>query len=262
MSVVLLDTRIVHYEALGRGRPVIFLHSWVGSWRYWIPVMQLVSTQYRTYALDLWGFGDTTKDKDRYSLDEQVKLLDGFLYQMGIGRVVLVGHGLGGIVGGLYARRNLDVVDRQVVIGLPTGPNTLNNRLTNNTPQELADWLLSKGEKDEAARADAGKTDPQAVQESLKQITELKVYELWKQVETPSLFIYGQNDLVVSLPAAEQLDGLPEKSHSMIFDQSGHFPMLEEENKFGRLLMDFLALKSGESPRQLQLKEEWKRRVR
>ena len=262
MSVVLLDTRIVHYEALGRGRPVIFLHGWVGSWRYWIPVMQLVSTQYRTYALDLWGFGDTTRDKAHYSLDEQVKLLDGFLYQMGIGRVVLVGHGLGGIVAGLFAARNPDIVDRQVVVSLPTGVNTISSRLNSDTPQDLADWLLGKGEKAEAARADAGKTDPLSVQESLKHISELKVFEIWKQVEIPSLFIHGLNDLVVSAPAAEQVDGLTEKSHAMIFEQSGHFPMLEEENKFGRLLMDFLALKSGESPRQLQLKEEWKRRVR
>jgi len=29
MSAVLLDDRIVHYEVLGRGRPVIFLHGWV-----------------------------------------------------------------------------------------------------------------------------------------------------------------------------------------------------------------------------------------
>jgi hypothetical protein len=37
---------------------------------------------------------------------------------------------------------------------------------------------------------------------------------------------------------------------------------LDESSKFNRLLADFLALPSGESPRQLQLKEEWKRRVR
>jgi hypothetical protein len=38
--------------------------------------------------------------------------------------------------------------------------------------------------------------------------------------------------------------------------------MLDEPSKFNRLLSDFLALGSGEYPRQLQLKEEWKRRVR
>jgi len=29
LSVILLDSSIVHYEVLGRGRPVIFLHGWV-----------------------------------------------------------------------------------------------------------------------------------------------------------------------------------------------------------------------------------------
>jgi hypothetical protein len=31
MSVILIDDRIVHYEVLGWGRPIIFLHGWVGS---------------------------------------------------------------------------------------------------------------------------------------------------------------------------------------------------------------------------------------
>lgn len=50
--------------------------------------------------------------------------------------------------------------------------------------------------------------------------------------------------------------------HTVTFDQSGHFPMLDKSSKFNRLLGDFLSLSSGESPRDLQLKEEWKRRVR
>ena len=41
MSALTLDGDLVHYEVLGRGgRPVILLHGWIGSWRYWIPVMQ------------------------------------------------------------------------------------------------------------------------------------------------------------------------------------------------------------------------------
>jgi hypothetical protein len=50
--------------------------------------------------------------------------------------------------------------------------------------------------------------------------------------------------------------------HHIIFDRSGHFPMLDQANKFNRLMTDFLSLGSGESPQQLQLKEEWKRRIR
>ena len=55
---------------------------------------------------------------------------------------------------------------------------------------------------------------------------------------------------------------MPEMLHSIYLDQSGHFPMLDETQRFNRLLTDWLALESGESPRDLQLKEEWRRRVR
>ena len=60
MSAIILQGELVHYEVLGHGRPVIFLHGWVGSWRYWIPSMQTASIEFRSYALDMWGFGYTT----------------------------------------------------------------------------------------------------------------------------------------------------------------------------------------------------------
>jgi hypothetical protein len=50
--------------------------------------------------------------------------------------------------------------------------------------------------------------------------------------------------------------------HAVALEQSAHFPMLDDPARFNRLLTDFLALESGESPRDLQMKEEWRRRVR
>ena len=66
MSAIILQDEIVHYEVLGRGRPLIFIHGWVGSWRYWIPSMQAASVSFRAYALDLWGFGDSAKEPEKY----------------------------------------------------------------------------------------------------------------------------------------------------------------------------------------------------
>jgi len=116
MSAVILDDQIVHYEVLGRGRPVIFLHGWVGSWRYWVPVMQSASRDYRTYAVDFWGFGDTAKEPSRYLLSHQRELLNSFLYELGIGKVALIGHGLGAIIAILFAERYPQSVDR---VGIP-----------------------------------------------------------------------------------------------------------------------------------------------
>ena len=79
MSAIILDQTIVHYEAMGRGRPIVFLHSWVGSWRYWIAAMQVASTSFRAYALDLFGYGDTAHDSSLYSLAQQASLVARFL---------------------------------------------------------------------------------------------------------------------------------------------------------------------------------------
>jgi pimeloyl-ACP methyl ester carboxylesterase len=84
MSAIRLGDDLIHYEVLGRGRPVILLHSWVGSWRYWVPTMQQLLLKYRVYALDLYGYGDSVKNPQKYTLDHQVQLLDDFTQQLGI----------------------------------------------------------------------------------------------------------------------------------------------------------------------------------
>jgi pimeloyl-ACP methyl ester carboxylesterase len=262
MSVVLLDQHVVHYEVLGRGRPLIFLHGWVGSWRYWIPVMQAASMSYRAYALDMWGFGDTAKLQQNYSLDKQVELIDKFLYEMGIGRVALVGHGLGAVIAMLYAQRNPDVVDRVMAIGYPLDETRVNPRLRTSDPVDLADWLLEKSPLTEPVRADAPKTDPQAIQVSLAGLSAGEIQVFSRNLKTSCLLVNGVSDPAVSTPDMDTTLMMPEQTHSVVFEQSGHFPMLNESNKFNRLLVDFLSLASGESPRQLLLKEEWRRRVR
>lgn len=263
MSVVFLQEHVVHYEVLGRGRSLIFLHGWVGSWRYWIPAMQTTSISYRTYALDMWGFGDTAKLENRYSLDEQVKLVDLFQQEMGMGRVALIGHGLGAIVALAYANRYLHLVDRLMLIGLPDGERGVNSRLNNSAPGELADWLVARTPEGEAARTEAIKADQRAIQASLEGLESLDLVSMIHKLDTLCLMVYGQNDPVFEgMPGGELFWNMPEHIHQVIFDQSGHFPMLEEPRKFNRLLVDFLSLTSGTSLRQLQLKEEWKRRMR
>jgi pimeloyl-ACP methyl ester carboxylesterase len=262
MSALLLESQIVHYEVLGRGRPLIFLHGWVGSWRYWIPVMQAASISFRAYALDLWGFGDTAKNPARYTLENQVNLIGSFLDQMGMGRVALVGHGLGAVVAVLFAQRNPEVVDRVMAVSFPLDETKVNSRLRSDTPASLADWLLAKTTLYEAARVEAPKADPQAISISFSNLGDSSLREASRKLERACLLVNGQNDPVINPPDLDLLVTLPEQTHGILFEQSGHFPMLDESSKFNRLLVDFLALGPGESPRQLQLKEEWKRRVR
>jgi pimeloyl-ACP methyl ester carboxylesterase len=263
MSIVILKDEIVHYEVLGRGKPLIFLHGWVGSWRYWIPAMQAASISFRTYALDLWGFGDTAKAVDNYTLEQQVNLLDQFLHEMGIGKIALIGHGLGAVVGMLYTYRYKKFVDRMMAISLPNDQHTINQRMHTAPPEELADWLLSRTVGSDGARSDANKADQRSIQQSLSSLQSINMNTLSQNLTTPCLMVYGQNDPAIEeAPLQESSFSYPEHFHKIVFEGSGHFPMLDEPNKFNRLVADFLNLSSGTSPRQLQLKEEWKRRIR
>ena len=166
MSAILLEGGIVHYEVIGRGRPIIFLHGWLGSWRYWVPAMQTASTGFRAYALDMWGFGDTARDAALYGLDKQVSLLDHFLQELGMGKVAIVGHGLGALVGLLFTMRYPTVVDRIMAVEVPFDATAVNNRLRNTSLQELTDWLLTKDAFSEPVRTDGLKADPLAISAS------------------------------------------------------------------------------------------------
>ena len=90
MSAITISDDLIHYEVLGRGRPVVLLHSWLGSWRYWIPTMQQLKINYKVYAIDLYGYGDSAKDPGKYSLEHQIRLLEDFIEKMGIPKLALV----------------------------------------------------------------------------------------------------------------------------------------------------------------------------
>lgn len=260
MSAILLDNSIVHYEVLGRGRPVIFLHSWVGSWKYWIASMQVTSTSYRAYALDLWGFGDTAHNLLNYSLEQQSTLLDRFLNEMGIGKIALVGHGLGALVGMKFAARFPNSVDRMMAVSCPLRFEDANARLRTSSTIELTDWLSSRTPEAATALSDASKADAQAVTASLVGLQADGLYSGFRALNTPCLLVYGEKDPAVTSP--DDNFSLSSMTHPVFLEGSGHFPMIDETIKFNRLLTDFLALDSGVSPSELQMKEEWKRRVR
>jgi len=262
MSVVTLDGEIIHYEVLGRGRPIIFLHGWVGSWRYWVPTMQAASMGYRAYAVDLWGFGDSAKRPPKYNLENQTLLIDQFMEALGIMKIALVGHGLGAVVALQFAAQHPQVVDRLMVTGLPLSGEDINPRLRTQSTEELSEWLLGRLPAMDSARAEAPKADARAILTTINDLAASNLLEIGQNLRTPALYVYGATDPAVQYPLNDILNQLPEQAHVVAFEQSGHFPMLDDPSKFNRLLADFLALTSGESPRQLQLKEEWKRRVR
>lgn len=42
--------------------------------------MENLSDRYRTYAFDLWGFGDSDRNTNRYQIESYVAQLDQFMH--------------------------------------------------------------------------------------------------------------------------------------------------------------------------------------
>lgn len=260
MSAVIIDRELVHYEAVGRGKPVIFLHGWLGSWRFWWPTMQDLSQRYRTYALDLWGFGDSSKLPALYQCDAYVTLLQAFMDEMGIWEASLVGHSLGAIVALRYANLEPDRVDRIMAVALPTDVAATLARL-GPSARSAIDRTLDRQQLDyQELVAEAAKADNNAVVNSARSIAGYDLRSELRPITTPMVLAYGERDPLVPPPDGSWFLAPPPHLRQVLLSESRHFPMLEEPAKFTRLLFDFMD--AGTNLAQLELKDEWRRKVR
>jgi pimeloyl-ACP methyl ester carboxylesterase len=256
MSITTVGDRLIHYETLGRGEPLIFLHGWLGSWRYWWPSMQALSTHYRTVALDLWGFGDSSKASDSYSLDDYVEMLEQFVDRLGIVRpVLLVGHGLGAAVALRYAVARPQAVKRLAAVALPVPACAPNQRLLDGDAAAVLARVLkvSYPEVDTELR----KIDPLAFSLVADEVYRADFSDDLREPPVPTLLVYGNADTMVHYPNGH-LAG-PTHNRVVVTLEGSHFPMLEDAPRFNRLILDFLRSESDLS--DVSPKEFWQRRV-
>ena len=159
-----------------------------------------------------------------------------------------------------FAARFPQSVDRMMAISCPLDYQAVNARLRTGTPAELSEWLSSRTPEATTALSDASKADGKAIADSLAGLQANNVFNSFRTLNIPCLLVYGDKDPAIVIPDGEY--SLSTMTHQVELESSGHFPMIDETTRFNRLLTDFLALDSGSSPRDLQMKEEWRRRVR
>jgi len=83
---------------------IAFLHGWLLSRAYWNPLINQLQSNFQCLSYDLRGFGASgIGDRDEYSLDSYAQDLEEMLDCLGIAKVWLVGHSLGGAIALLSA---------------------------------------------------------------------------------------------------------------------------------------------------------------
>jgi pimeloyl-ACP methyl ester carboxylesterase len=264
VSSITTDQGIVHYEVFGRGRPVILLHGWLGSWGLWQNTMAQLGTRFRLYALDFWGFGESGKKRSTYRVQDFVSLVDQFMDKLGIVQAPLVGHSMGGTVSLSVATQFPSRVKKVVVIGSPIVGSSLAPALKMAGYRSVA-WMLFNAFgvfrfairtaspmicKDpafpEMMDRDLSKTTLESFLVSIASLRRTDLRPNLNQVKVPVMGMYGDRDVIVHPRQWQPLQaGIP-SARVERFKKAGHFIMLDEPETFTNVLGDFLEKESIE----------------
>lgn len=259
MSSITTDKGILHYEVLGRGKPVIFLHGWLGSWGLWQSTMEMFSDTNRTYALDFWGFGESEDKLTSYEVNDFVDLLEQFMDQMGIQDAPLVGHSMGGTVSLMSALKFQHRIRQVVVIGSPIKGSSLSlplkiagNRfvaerlfqffaLFRRTLKKVSPIICKHPMFPEIIDRDLSKTNLESFLNSINSLKKIDLREDMKKLSIPVLGLYGNRDNIVSPAQSKLLKQVIPHAEIETFDTSGHFIMLEEPEMCVQRIKNFLS---------------------
>jgi len=117
------DTNI-HYLVAGEGETILFLHGWPTSSYLWRNIILELSEKYQVIAIDLPGFGKSDKKiEDSYSFRYYHKIITGVLRNLKIERFTLGVHDLGGPIGLYWLIKNMDKVNRLILLNTLVYPN-------------------------------------------------------------------------------------------------------------------------------------------
>ncbi|MGW1814897.1 alpha/beta fold hydrolase [Streptomyces sp. NPDC002125] len=113
------DVRLA-YRTWGEslGSPVVLLHGLGGSSANWEAAGSLLGEDWRVYAIDLRGHGESDWP-DEYDFELMRDDVAEFLEACEIDRVGVVGHGMGGVVACMLAEEHPDRVERLVLVETP-----------------------------------------------------------------------------------------------------------------------------------------------
>lgn len=104
----------LHYVIGGQGEPVVLLHGWPHSWYQWHRVMPALAEQYTVIAVDLRGFGDSSKPTSGYDSRTEAEDIYQLVHKLGFERVFLTGADWGAPVAYAYACAHPEDVRRIV----------------------------------------------------------------------------------------------------------------------------------------------------
>jgi pimeloyl-ACP methyl ester carboxylesterase len=273
LEEIVLHGHRVSYRTAGSGPVLLLIHGIAGSSEQWDQITPLLAERFTVLAPDLLGHGKSAKPRGDYSLGAYAVGVRDLLIALGHRRATVVGHSLGGGVAMQFAYEYPVFCERLVLVssgGLGREVHPLLRAATLPgaefvlpliaSPQLHAAGLavgqllervglragpdLAEMARGYASLADVGAR--QAFLHTLRAVIDpggqrvSATDRLYLSSMMQSLIVWGRRDPLIPVDHAEIAHRAMPGSRLEIFEDSGHFPQLDNPVRFGQVLRDFM----------------------
>jgi pimeloyl-ACP methyl ester carboxylesterase len=98
MPTIVRDGVTLAYEERGSGSPAfVFVHGWTCNRSFFAPQAEHFAAKHRVVSVDLRGHGESDKPQGAYPISAYADDLAFLIDKLSLGRVIAVGHSMGGI---------------------------------------------------------------------------------------------------------------------------------------------------------------------
>jgi pimeloyl-ACP methyl ester carboxylesterase len=252
---------------MGTGEPVVLIHGFFYDTFTWHNNMDALAKHFKLFAIDLWGFGYSTREPLDYGYPLYAKQLLMFMDALDIEKASLVGHSMGGGTAIYFAVHHPDRVNKLLLVdaaGMPN-PMPLLGKLTNlplvgelmykmrgNFIRRMAlktNWFHDKSfitdsYFENATRFHKVKGSTEVMLTILRKQffdTLLDEVQALGELNIPTLIVWGRHDTAIPLARGRDMHTLLKGSRLEVFDNVGHCPHDEMSARFNQLAVEFLS---------------------
>jgi pimeloyl-ACP methyl ester carboxylesterase len=270
---VTLHGHRVAYRQAGEGPVVVLIHGITSNSQTWNRVIPSLARHFTVIAPDLAGHGESDKPKGDYSLGAHASGVRDLLLTLGHEHASIVGHSLGGGIAMQFSYQFPERCERLALVdsgGLGRDVSLLLRAATLPGSEFLlpflaATRLLDAGEGvgrllgrvglrvrtdlEEMARGHATLSDGgarAAFVHTLRSVVEPggqrvdASNRLYLAQHVPFLLLWGERDSIIPVSHARATHEKVPGSRLEVFERSGHFPQLDEPERFIDVLVDFM----------------------
>ena len=242
-----------NYIEKGEGQVIILLHGLMGGLSNFKDVIDFFSSK---------GYKVIIPELPIYSLPLKVTtvtafsdFLEDFIEYKNLNDIIILGNSLGGHIGLIYSNKNPNFVKSLILTG---SSGLYENSMGESYPKrENYEYIKRKTQEVFYNSKVATKEIVDEVFETVNNREKLvrtlaiaksairhNMSEELPNIKTPTLLIWGENDLVTPPEVATEFKSLLPNSNLKWIKKCGHAPMMEHPEEFNTILFDWLSKKN------------------